>query len=180
MQLLGLIGAVRTQTTKSGGIMAYVQFEDLYGAMELLVFPQTLSRYGPLVQAGNVVLVQGRLSAREEEEPKLLADRFSEAPPPGAEPAAQPEPRPEAPPAAPKARSDRHGLYLRLPSKDCPAYKRAENLLAIFEGEEPVYIRFTDTGKLVRAPRSLWIWPNAPLFGELRRVLGDENVALVD
>ena len=183
VQLLGMIGAVRTQTTKSGGVMAYVQFEDLYGAMELLVFPQILSRYGPLVQAGTVVLVQGRLSVREEEEPKLLADRFSEAPDPAAPPPARPEnPRAAAapPPSAPKPRSSRHGLYLRLPSKDCPAYKRAENLLAIFEGEEPVYIRFTDTGKLVRAPRSLWIWPNAPLLEELCRVLGEENVALVD
>ncbi len=183
VQLLGMIGAVRTQTTKNGGVMAYVQFEDLYGAMELLVFPQTLSRYGPLVQAGTVVLVQGRLSVREEEEPKLLADRFSEAPDPAAPPPARPEnPRAAAapPPSAPKPRSSRHGLYLRLPSKDCPAYKRAENLLAIFEGEEPVYIRFTDTGKLVRAPRSLWIWPNAPLLEELCRVLGEENVALVD
>lgn len=43
-----------------------------------------------------------------------------------------------------------------------------------------MYIRFTDTGKLVRAPRSLWIWPNAPLLEELCRVLGEENVALVD
>lgn len=183
VQLLGMIGAVRTQTTKNGGVMAYVQFEDLYGAMELLVFPQILSRYGPLVQAGTVVLVQGRLSVREEEEPKLLADRFSEAPDPAAVPPARPEnPRAAAapPPSAPKPRSSRHGLYLRLPSKDCPAYKRAENLLAIFEGEEPVYIRFTDTGKLVRAPRSLWIWPNAPLLEELCRVLGEENVALVD
>lgn len=182
VQLLGMIGAVRTQTTKSGGLMAYVQFEDLYGAMELLVFPQILSRYGPLVQAGTVVLVQGRLSVREEEEPKLLADRFSEAPDPAAPPPARPEnPRAAAPPpSAPKPRSSRHGLYLRLPSRDCPAYKRAENLLAIFEGEEPVYIRFTDTGKLVRAPRSLWIWPNAPLLEELCRVLGEENVALVD
>ena len=178
-----MIGAVRTQTTKSGGVMAYVQFEDLYGAMELLVFPQTLSRYGPLVQAGTVVLVQGRLSVREEEEPKLLADRFSEAPDPAAPPPARPEnPRAAAapPPSAPNPRSSRHRRYLRRPTKDCPAYKRAENLLAIFEGEEPVYIRFTDTGKLVRAPRSLWIWPNAPLLEELCRVLGEENVALVD
>ena len=78
--------------------------------------------------------------------------------------------------AAPSAR---HGLYLRLASEADPLYKRAVNLLSIFEGDEPVYIRFADTGKLVRAPRSLWIMPNDPLFGELRRVLGDENVAVL-
>ena len=100
------------------------------------------------------------------------------APPPGALPAAEApqskrETAKEAPPSA------RHGLYLRLASEADPLYKHAVNLLSIFEGDEPVYIRFADTGKLVRAPRSLWIMPNDPLFGELRRVLGDENVAVL-
>ena len=184
VQLLGMIGAVRTQTTKNGGVMAYVQFEDLYGAMELLVFPQTLSQLRPAGAGGDRGAGAGpaeRPGRGGTQAPGRSVFRGCPIRRPA--PPARPEnPRAAAapPPSAPKPRSSRHGLYLRLPSKDCPAYKRAENLLAIFEGEEPVYIRFTDTGKLVRAPRSLWIWPNAPLLEELCRVLGEENVALVD
>ena len=34
--------------------------------------------------------------------------------------------------------------------------------------------------RLVRAPQSLWVWPNDVLLDELRRVLGAENVAVVE
>lgn len=192
VQLLGMVDHVRTQVTRRNTTMAYVQFEDLYGSMELLVFPQTYERYAPLLGPGAALLVAGRISVREEEEPRLIVDRIAAAPSPGEQPPAQDNAAPvasaagrkgAAPGAAPArqtAPSPRHGLYLRLPGEADPLYKRAVNLLSIFEGEEPVYIRFADTGKLVRAPRSLWIWPNEPLLGELRRVLGEENVAVVN
>lgn len=176
VRLLGLIGSVRSQTTRSGADMAYIQFEDYYGSMELLVFPKVLARAGGLLAAGKVVLVTGRLSVREEEAPKLLADRFEPAPEPGAAGSAAPEPPKPVPPDKP---SPHHGLYLRLPSEDSPLYKRARILVSIFDGEEPLYIRFSDTGRLVRAPRSLWVAPNEVLLEELKRVLGGENVALV-
>lgn len=178
VQLLGMVDHLRTQVTRSQATMAYAQFEDLYGSMELLVFPQTLERYGALLQPGTAVLVSGRISVREEEEPKLVCDRVTAAPPPGALPSAE-APQSKRETAKEAAPSARHGLYLRLASEADPLYKRAVNLLSIFEGDEPVYIRFADTGKLVRAPRSLWIMLNDPLFGELRRVLGDENVAVL-
>lgn len=174
VRLLGLAGAVRNQTTRSGAAMAYVQFEDLYGSMELIVFPKVLARYAALIQPGAVLLVQGRLSVREEEEPKLLCDRITAAPAPGDPlPAAPPEPASSAGHAA------RPGLYLRLPSKEHPLTKRAENLIAIFDGSTPVYIRFADTGQLVRAPQSLWVSPNEVLLEELKRVVGPENVAFI-
>lgn len=49
----------------------------------------------------------------------------------------------------------------------------------MFDGAEPVYIRFMDTGKLVKAPQSMWVWPHEVLLEELKRILGEENVALV-
>ena len=39
-------------------------------------------------------------------------------------------------------------------------------------------IRFADSGRLVRAPQTLWVDPQNILLAELRRLLGEENVAL--
>ena len=57
--------------------MAYVQLEDLYGAIEAVVFPKTLAQYEALIQPGQVILVTGRLDIQEEKEPKLLMERVA-------------------------------------------------------------------------------------------------------
>ena len=50
----------------------------------------------------------------------------------------------------------------------------------MFDGEEPLYLRYADSGKLVRAPHALWVNVNDVMIGELRAILGKENVAVVD
>lgn len=193
--MLCMVTAVRTKVTKSKATMAYLTAEDLYGSIEVLVFPKILSQYGPMLQAGNAVLLRGRISLREDEEPKLLCDQAAPAPEPGGQlpdMAARPQRlsgQPVSAPSAaggpsvvhrPKEPSAHHGLYLRVPSADSAAYRRACLVLDVFDGSEPLYIRFADTGKLVRAPLNMCVWPHPVMLGELRRVLGGENVAVVE
>jgi hypothetical protein len=43
-----------------------------------------------------------------------------------------------------------------------------------------VYIRFADSGKLVRTPQNWWVTSNDDLLNALRRLLGADNVAMVE
>ena len=189
--LLGMVGAVRQKTTRSNAAMAYVVLEDLYGSMELLVFPRVLSVNLGLLKPGNVLLVRGRLSMREDEEPKLLADAFETAPepggplPPGFAPMAvrrtdKQEVSSDPPASSVKKTAAPPGLYLRVSSKGGPDYRRACLVTGIFDGPAPLYFRFRDSGKLLRAPLSMGVWPNEVMLRELRRILGEENVAMVE
>ena len=54
--------------------MAYVTIEDTSGSLELLVFERALSQGAAYLQADQPVIVYGRISAREEEEPKLMTE----------------------------------------------------------------------------------------------------------
>lgn len=72
----------------------------------------------------------------------------------------------------------RAGLFLRLPAESGEIYRHAHCLLQVFEGPLPVYIRFADTGRMVRAPQSWWVDPQPILLEELTRLLGEENVVL--
>ncbi len=42
----GIIASKITKTTKNGNLMAFITLEDLFGTMEIIVFPSTLERYG--------------------------------------------------------------------------------------------------------------------------------------
>jgi DNA polymerase III alpha subunit len=54
--------------------MAYVTLEDTTSSLELLVFEKALVAASPYLQPDQAVIVHGRISAREEEEPKLMVD----------------------------------------------------------------------------------------------------------
>ena len=73
----------------------------------------------------------------------------------------------------------RPGLDLRVPSRESREFLKSEQYLDIFEGEVPVYYFFLDTKKLVCAPQKLWITFNNPLYFQLEKILGKENVVVV-
>ncbi len=168
VRLLCLIGSVRIQQTKSGARMAALQLEDLFGSVEGVLFPKQLAQYESFLQGGQAFLIHGRLDIQEERGAKLLCERV--------EPASSAVSTEQAPPARTAAHP---GLYLRLPENRGLLYRRTQRLLQVFEGETPVYLRFEDTGKLVRTPADWWIDPQPVLLEELRRTLGPDNVALL-
>lgn len=170
VKLLGMLGAVQIKNTRSGAQMAYAMLEDLYGSLELVIFSRVLEQYRSLLRAGETVIVRGKLSAREDEEPRVLVSAVETAPSPDASP-------PEEPKPAERKSVTNPGVYLRVPSLDSREWKRAQRILRVLEGDTPVYIRVADTGKLMRAPRELWVTPHAVLIGELEQALGRENVA---
>ena len=169
IRTLCMVGAARIQHTKTGAKMAYVRVEDLYGDMEAIVFPKSWAQYEELLTAGNAVLLTGRLDVQEEKEPKLICERV--------------EPIPDTPPAQPteqKAANPRAGLYLRLPCNNNMYCESAYNVLISSPGDIPVYIRFADTNKLVKAPKEWSVTLNERLIAAIKRVLGEENVAVVE
>ena len=73
----GVITSVTHKTTKKDERMAFFSLEDAGGVMECVVFPKTLTRYRDAIAADRAVFVEGNLSIREDEPPKLLVSTVS-------------------------------------------------------------------------------------------------------
>ena len=58
--------------------------------------------------------------------------------------------------------------------------ERVSSLLAVFEGETPLYIFFEDTKKLVLAPQKMWVQPNDVMMAELEKQLGEKKAVIVE
>ena len=58
--------------------MAFVTIEDLYGQAEIIVFENTYMNSQSSLIEENIVLVKGRLSIREDEEPKIVASSIED------------------------------------------------------------------------------------------------------
>ena len=72
------------------------------------------------------------------------------------------------------------GLYLRVPSSSHPLCRKALQYVEIFDGVTDLYLYYMDVKKLVRAPAKYRVAVNYELVAALKRLLGDENVALKD
>ncbi len=76
--MAGIITNIRKLITKKNQQMAFVTLEDFYGAFEVIVFPNTYEKHGQLLQEDAILAIRGTISMREEEQPKLLANRITD------------------------------------------------------------------------------------------------------
>ena len=69
----GLISNVTVKLTKTNQNMAFVTLEDLYGTVEVILFPRDYQKYRDLLVMDTAVYVKGRASVSEENG-KLVAE----------------------------------------------------------------------------------------------------------
>ena len=69
----GIITSVKKKYTKTNKLMAFVTVEDLYGTVEIIVFENCYLKCSSILIEENIVLVEGRLSIREDEDTKIVA-----------------------------------------------------------------------------------------------------------
>ena len=72
VRIAGIITGVTVKTTKREERMAFFTVEDAGGVIECLAFPKVFRRDADIIKADNAVFVEGNLSVREEESPKIL------------------------------------------------------------------------------------------------------------
>lgn len=198
VMVLGLLSNVRRKITKKDETMAFLTLEDLYGTIEVMVFPRVFRDYGNSMQEGYALLLRGRLSIREDEEPKIVCDSVKVAPAPenvnhaknlAAEimkgvrrnNAFGNKPTEQMTAHAEKTREEQHkrkGLFLRIPSKGCKVQKLCERVTCIFDGSFPVYYYYMDTRAYERLPYERSVDINEPMIRELKRILGKDNVVV--
>ena len=80
--LLGIVSSMKKKITKSDATMAFLSVEDMYGAIEVIVFPRIFTENAVKLQEGNVILLSGRLSLREDEDSKVICDLVEAVPDP--------------------------------------------------------------------------------------------------
>lgn len=160
--LCGLVDTRKNKTTRKNSQMAFVILADAYGSIECLIFPKVLQTYSGVLQEGNIVCMNGRLSIREDEEPKLLcesADILDNA-------------LRHAKRMKPKI------LYIQLDTNNKENIGSVSEALAPYQGDMEVRLFFKDTRKQMRAPRRLYFNGTPSALADLEDIFGKENIKI--
>ncbi len=72
----GIITSVKRILTKRAKPMAFMTLEDFSGSIEVIVFTEVLESAGKLIQKDKMVVVAGKVSTRENEVAKLIAEEI--------------------------------------------------------------------------------------------------------
>ena len=72
----GIITSIKKKYTKNNKIMAFVTIEDLYGTAEIICFENAYINAGKSLVEDNIVLVDGRLSIREDDTTTIIANEI--------------------------------------------------------------------------------------------------------
>jgi DNA polymerase-3 subunit alpha len=149
----GMIVNKTIKTTRKNDIMAFIELEDLYGSIEIMVFPQILQKYNSILKEDNIVYVKGKLSIKEEENAKIIARQFSEI-----------------------KKIDNKSLYIRIDSmNNRDVLDKIKDLMNRNIGDSEVYIFAQDIKKTFKSEEYM-AQINDDLIYQLKNIIGEENI----
>ncbi len=78
VKLVGIISSVKKKYTKNNKIMAFLTVEDLYGQAEIILFENCYQTCSDILLNDKIIVIEGRLSIREDDDIKIVANRITE------------------------------------------------------------------------------------------------------
>ncbi len=164
--LAGVITSKKNMVTKKNKMMAFITLEDLFGSIEIIVFPNVFDESIAVLKEDNIVALKGKVNIKEEEMPKIIAERIV--------PISKSH---EINPIA--YRKSQKKLYLKVAEhlNEEYAIQGINRILSKYKGNVPVIIFLEESNKKVVARNENWVNINNDIvFKELRKILGDDCV----
>ena len=186
----GVIMNLQTKITKSNKMMAFVTLEDLYGSVEVLLFPNVYEEARPYLATDARVFVRGRVSVGDDENAKMVAQAvapFGQAASLGSEQQVYrrryegrgTQVAPAAQAAAEAAQKENTKvLWLRLAGQADWESKQQEllNLFRQYPGPYDLYLYLTAEKQRLKAPAAYRISKSSELYNKLEALLGAGSV----
>ena len=165
----GIISSRTDKKTRNGDPMAFVNIEDRYSEIELIVFPKVLETSRQLFIVDNPIAVMGKISLSDENVPKIIVEKAIQLlpNPKGYTPAEEEQP-------VSRTNEDAEKLYLKLKTEDRSLMDRISVILALFPGNTSVTIYIENIKRIVKMQGGVKL--NQTMITLLKRILGDDSV----
>lgn len=194
--MAGMVTGKKNLVTKNNKMMAFVDLEDLYGAVEVVVFPNVYEKFSHALVEDNVVVIRGKLNFKEEEVPKLLADtivnihaveenmdllnddggRYGNRYP-SKTPVQQTPSKTTASRQVQKSAPPQDAVKVRIPADidEQAMLTQLQQIFKTFHGNTPVLI-YLQNGKIVKTSPQGGVYPTIEFFDTVAELVGRPNI----
>ena len=152
----GLIRSFKFHRTGKGDAMAFISVEDVYEAVEVVVFPRVYVEYSELLESSEPIIIQGQVK-QEERGPKIFAEHIYTVP------------------AAREKFTDNVHLIIKAENSDRSQLERIKKQFYKFHGNCPVSItlQIPDKGEVdVEVMKDITLRPCKELSQGIEEILG--------
>lgn len=166
----GMISNKKTLMTKSGKMMAFLVLEDIFATVEIVVFPKIYDRYIQLIQEDAVVVVQGTVNFKEDELPKILADKIMDI-------------------DQASINTHRNKIFTDTNPTEKPIHliideemdeaktlEEIRNILVAHKGDVPVIIHALTSKKKYKTKPDLWVHEDENFYKKMVELIGKDNI----
>jgi DNA polymerase-3 subunit alpha len=165
VDIAGIIAERQTKATRSNDMMAFITLEDLFGSVEVIVFPRQLREYSAILNTDNIVGIRGRVSSREGEATKLVAEKIWELK--------------KSLKSKEIIDEELKKVYIKI-NKEYNDTKLDEvkDCLKMYSGNSAVYVFDEKSGKKYILDKRLWVSPNNDFLQELEQIVDKKSIVI--
>lgn len=154
----GMITSKTVKTTRTNSLMAFIMLEDMFGTIEVIIFPRDFEKYKHMLEQDNKVFIRGRTTMEEDKDAKLICQEIIPFE------------------AIPKE------LWVRF--RDLSEFQSAEqelyDLLEAYDGKDSVIIYCEKEKIMKRLPKSRDVNADKELISKLRQNYPKDNIVIVE
>jgi len=169
VSICGIFNRVKILMTKSGKNMMFAELEDLYGSVELVLFPNVYERFENILNNDTVIKVSGKVSIKEDEKTKILVSNINLIE----------NNKIESEKVMEKVNKK---IYVRIPKDKLDLEDRVigyiKDLSKEYPGECEVYIFYDGTNKMRLLNKANFLQDNDLVKEKLELAFGKENVKI--
>jgi DNA polymerase-3 subunit alpha len=153
----GMITSRNLKTTRTNSVMAFVTLEDMFGTVEVIVFPRDYEKNRHLIEVDKRVLIRGKVAVEEDRPAKLICQNivpFDEIP---------------------------REIWVKFSDKESYLQREDElnQILHPFDGRDMVVV-YCEKEKIVkRLPKNQSVGWNLELRDQLNKKFGEDNIKIL-
>jgi len=156
----GMITAKNVKYTKADNkAFCFLTVEDMYGAVEVIVFSKMYEKFGARLQVEQVVIIQGKVNSREDEATKIVAQDilFYDDIPDVEKSISAPSPQ---------------TFWIKVPKTSTAPLKSITDILTAHPGQTQVMIYNEAQNKKFLANKNFWVTISDDLIFKMEGLLG--------
>ena len=153
----GIVTNVKKHYTKANQQMAFVTIEDLYGTIDIIVFPTIYTSVSAFLTENNIILVKGRASVSEDKGSSILASAISDYE---------------------HINRKKQTLWIRIPKNSSITISDVSTVTKKHAGDVRVIIYDEKTGQKMTTARDGYVSLNDILLQELKELVGENSLVV--